>query len=222
MGTYVYKITRKARKISGVKIHMAEFVYKCGGSMFDTDSKGRTRDERCHARYVEPTARAWAKAEIMKGESIKDALFVEEYEDGATVMRRSSVSFYDGGEFGEAVGRLYMNGENGRFRYVPNKPESYKVTFEKIGCGEPVSEYVMAINETRAKTAAINKIDAQNKVLGVYHRTIQTVRGVKIVRENAPMTKDEAITLAMEALRKSNGPLSDRVKARNILKEMRA
>ena len=222
MGTYVYKITRKARKISGLKIHTCEFVYKCGGSMFDTDSKGRTRDERLSARFVEPTARAWAKAEIEKGESIKDALFVEEYEDGANVMRRSSVAFYDGGEFGEIVGRLYMNGENGKFRYVANKPIGYKVSFKGIGNHPDLTEYVNAINEGRAKTAAINKIDAANKAINVHGRMFESVRGVEIEKCEPPMTENDALEMAMEAVRKMDGPLSKRIRARQILQEMKA
>lgn len=184
MGVYVYKITRKARNISGRKIHEAEYAYKCGGSMYDTDSKGRTYEERMHSKFVEPTARAWANAEIMKGESIKDALFVCDYEDGAEVMLRSSVSFYDTGEFGEVVGHLRSNGRT--FRYIPNRPQQYKVTFKgstNYNTNEKYSDvfaYVTAINETRAKIAAMNNIDAANAAINVYCTTYERSRGVMV------------------------------------------
>jgi hypothetical protein len=238
MGVYVYKITRKARKIrddatgKSIKIHTAEYAYKCGGSMFDTDSKGRSHDERCNARFVDPTARAWAKSEIMHGEGIKDALFVEEYEDGADVMRRSSVSFYDTGSFGEIVGRLYMNGENGKFRYVANRPRGYKVTFKgtQIYDNNPdtpkafnseVFVYVSAINEDRARTSAINKLDAMEKEANNYGaRKYETRQGVKIEECDPPISKRAALKYAYKGINSLDLSVTQRVAIKNALRDI--
>ena len=224
MGVYVYTVTRKARKISGRKIHSAEFAFTCGGSMID--EHGRTRDERLSMKIVAPRERAWKKAEL-NGESIKDALFVEDYLDGANVLRRSSVAFYDTMEFGEHVGNIRQSGESSRFVYVPLKPRSFKVTFKGTKIydhtnGVPVrfnpdrTTYVTAINALRAKCAA-DKFFFEDKTIGMME---YTTIDAEIVEEEKPMTHFAALNLAMEALRKSDAPLSQRVEARNILKEI--
>ena len=213
MGVYVYKINRRSRKISGRKIHESVYAFRCGRN-----------DDACHTRYVAPMEKKWDES----GESIKDALFVMGYEDGAPVYRRNSVAFYDTGEFGEVMGYLRMNGTNGKFRFEPEVEKHYKVTFSgslrtKDG-GLPDGRYpaqeaiVFALNETRAKTLAREVVNNREGVqffewCSNYPR---------IEKHTPPMTKDDAISLAMRALDKSDGryPLSERVEARKLLKEM--
>jgi hypothetical protein len=116
MGTYVYKISRKGKKVEGAptfdgKIYEAEFAYKSGWD-----------DDRLHTKYVAPTVRAWKKAlfNVFFDDSVIDRVrFVMDWEDGAPVYRSNSVSWYDSKER-EIVGYLRMDGETGKFRFDDN------------------------------------------------------------------------------------------------------
>lgn len=165
MGVYVNKITRKSRKISGRDIHAIEYAYRCGGSMFDIDSKGRTREERLHAKLVAPTERAWKRAGGIAG-----TLAVHGYEDGAEVYEVNCVSYYDTGEPGEVVGHIYQSGESARFRFVPVSPRPWNVKFpgslkyengRHVGRHESYTRTVVALSRQRASRLVDDMLRAE-------------------------------------------------------------
>lgn len=215
MGVYVYKINRRSRTIpsstyGSVKIHESVYAFRCGRN-----------DDACHARYVAPMKKKWDES----GESIKDALFVMDYEDGANVYRRNSVAFYDTGEFGEIMGHLRMNGTNGKLRFEPEVEKGYKVTFrgatkskEEVGRYPDHEIIVTALNEMRAKKAAAEILNAREDVkCWTWHSQYPLIE-----KYTPPMDRNGALSLAMRALDKSSGfySLTDRVNARKIIKEM--
>lgn len=117
MGAYVYKISRKSRKIEGAptydgRIYEAEFAYKY-----------EWNDDRLHTKYVAPTVRAWKRTLFnwyFDDSVIDRVFFVLDWMDGAPVYSRKTISWLDERGHGDIVGYIRQDGASGKFRFDGN------------------------------------------------------------------------------------------------------